>query len=202
MQFVLRLQNANPGEIWRIHMTSSIVGQARNYRGVNSFALHDIRRWSEFIKRWDNPTIGIPEAKGLLHQFSLDWADEFLGPRPEDARETFVRFLLHYASRASLYCNIKEVIEKAREVLVNRVIDTTYIHEKATNELVMAILVYFCSIADEELPRREPGRRKLENFLRMAEGRNHREIKIHVAMVIGRLFQNKAVVATSWQRNR
>ena len=39
---------------------------AQKYRAVNSFPYLGAT-WREFLERWNNPDITLPEAKGLLH---------------------------------------------------------------------------------------------------------------------------------------
>lgn len=167
-----------------------------DYRKPDSFVYDTGTQWSDFLYRWNDRNITTDEAKGLLHVVAdrLWWAD--LAPERigEDSRETCVRFLLYYADYPYRYDCEWQIIEKARKVLIYKVLNTSYI-EKAPNELVMDILTHLVKLIRKgEIYSQEPYRRKIEDFLRMiGETRNIDKINDLVNTLIAVLFRNKHI---------
>lgn len=163
--------------------------------------------WSDFLERWNDPKITIPEAKGLLHIVAdrLWWADTAPRHIGEDSRETCVRFLLHYASCPYKSDHEWQVIKKARQVLIDKVLDTTYVQNEATDDLVRDVLDYFLldeavgvvGGGDKRIPQHAfgGGQRKLEDFLRMInETREDPGIRRRVDRLVAILFRSKNAV--------
>ena len=167
-----------------------------DYRDPGSFTDFVGDRWNDFLQRWNDQNISTDEAKGLLHTVAdrLGWANEaFADPERigEDSRETCVRFLLHYASYPFQYDDEWRIVEKARQVLIHKVLNTTYMNE-ADNELLKDVLKYFVADIKERLPSREPSCRKFEEFLRSVDKRRkNSELRELVAQLVTALFRNK-----------
>jgi hypothetical protein len=174
----------------------TVVMQTENYRKPDSFIYFAGDKWEDFLKRWNDPDITNDEAKGLLHAIAdrLWWADTAPERIGEDSRETCVRFLLHYADQTFPFDNAWQIVEKARQVLIHKVLDTTYIRNAASDELVEDILTHLigCITKDKNFYDQEPYRRKIEAFLRIVDGtRNGRKIRELVNTLITILFRSK-----------
>ncbi|MDO8522914.1 MAG: hypothetical protein Q7S12_01335 [bacterium] len=166
-----------------------------DYREADSFVYFYGDGWNDFLGRWNDRNISTDEAKGLLHVVAdrLDgWAETFPESFGEDNRETCVRFLLYYASLPSTYDNEWQIIEKAQQVIVHKVLTSRYLEREASNELILDLLRYFAKDLKERLPKREPGRRKFEDFLRTADNRRNDEIKGLVTQLVTTLFRSKS----------
>lgn len=173
------------------------VMQEEDYRRLDSFVRstsvlpYTVNQWSNFLARWNDPNITIDEAKGLLHTVALR-----LGYPPgavstyngEDSRATCVWFIIHYADLSTQYDNEWQIIEKARQVLINGIINTTFIEVKAGDELVIAILNHL--IGNPIYYNKEPYRRKIKTFLRhIDEKRRNPEIHKLVGELVTILFR-------------
>lgn len=168
------------------------VMRANDYRKPDSFVHFMGNRWSDFLKRWNDPNITTDEAKGLLHTVAnrLWWANNMREHGKEDSRETCVRFLLHYASQPYRYDNEWQIIEKARKALIHQVLDTPYTRDTAPTALLEDILTYLVGglAKDRNFYTNEPHRRKIEAFLRMIDKtRRGRKIGKLMYTLIGRL---------------
>ena len=62
-----------------------------------------------------------------------------------------------------------EIVEKARDVLLNRVLSSKGFLERASSELLVTVTEFFSD--DNHFPRNEPGHRNLEKFVREARRR-------------------------------
>jgi len=177
-----------------------VIMRDKDYRKPDSFIYDMGSTWNDFLARWNDPNITTDEAKGLLHTVAdrLWWADAAPERIGEDSRETCVRFLLYYAGHPYKYDREWQIIEKARKVLINKVLNTRYIREEAPDELVIDILAYFvkdmekCIEEDNTFYNHEPQRRKIEAFLKMVY-RTRRKNKIDklVQKSISLLFGGK-----------
>lgn len=175
---------------------ATVVMQTKDYRKPDSFIYWVGDKWNDFLKRWNDPNITSDEARGLLHTVAnrLWWADTAPEHIGEDSRETCVRFLLHYADQPSRFDHEWQIIEKARRVLIHKVLDTTYMRKEATEELVITILSHLikCIENDKNFYDQEPYRRKIEAFLQMVdETRNNNEINNLVSTLVTLLFRSK-----------
>ncbi len=177
-----------------------VIMRNKDYRKPNSFIHNTGNEWKDFLVRWNDPNITNDEAKGLLHTVAvrLSWADTAPERIGEDSRETCVRFLLHYADQPYQFDREWQIIEKARKVLINNVLDTRYIREEASDELVIDILAYFvkditkCIEEDNTFYNHEPQRRKIEASLKMVYGiRPKYKIEKLVLKLVSLLFSGK-----------
>lgn len=173
------------------------VMQKNDYRAPDSFVYYVGHPWTNFLKRWNDPDITTAEAKGLLHEvaYRIQGTESYINTIGEDHRETCVRFLLHYAGHPFRYDNEWQIIEKARQVLVYKVLDHDYIEDEASNELIIDILTHLteCMKKDNGFYEQEPYRRKIEIFLRKMDeqrGKNHK-INELVSELITKLFRSK-----------
>ncbi len=147
-----------------------------DYRDPGSFVYQMGNKWKDFLARWNDPNITNDEARGLLHNVAerLRWADTAPQNIGEDSREACVRFLVYYASQPYKYDREWQIIEKARKVLIDKVLNARYIREQASDELVIDILVYLikdvtkCIEEGSSFYDHEPQRRKIEAFLKIA----------------------------------
>lgn len=178
----------------------TVIMQDKDYRDPGSFIYDMGSKWDGFLARWNDPNITDAEAKGLLHTVTkrLGWVNAAVERSDEDSRETCVRFLLHYAGQPCQYDREWQIIEKARKVLINKVLDTRYIREEASDELVIDILAYFekniteCIKKDNTFYEAQPQRRKIEDFLKMVyEIRPKYKIEKRVLKLVSFLFSGK-----------
>ncbi len=180
--------------------TKKVTMRDEDYRKPDSFVYDMGSEWKDFLARWNDPNITNDEAKGLLHTVTerLWWADAAPKNIGEDSRETCVRFLLHYAGHPYQYDREWQIIEKARKVLINKVLSAGYIKDRASDELVIDILTYFvknitkCIKDDNTFYNDEPQRRKIEAFLKIVyETRRKHKIDELVQKIISLLFGGK-----------
>lgn len=168
----------------------------KDYRKPGTFVcLHDY--WDTFLRRWNDENITRDEAKGLLHVVAerLDCDSEYPKHLGEDSRETCVRFLLHYAELPYRYDDEWQVIEKARKVLVRRVLLSAYMENGAPRDLVRDVLLHLM----EQVKRKEPpytqakDRRIISAFAKRAFGNGRSDLrgKLAEALVIT-LFHSDA----------
>jgi hypothetical protein len=106
---------------------------------------------------------------------------------------------MHYAAHSYQDDIELQIVEKARDILWTKVIDTRYMREKATDELVLDVLGYFINLPRKELPDRGSEWRKFENFLNMANGRDKREIRFLIPVLIFRFAENKKAIRKLWE---
>lgn len=163
------------------------------YREPDSFVYNYGDLWSDFLRRWGDKNITTDEAIGLLHSVAdrLWWADTAPERIGEDSRETCIRFLLHYAKCPVKFDSESQIVEKARQVLIHKVLDSQYVEREASNELVRDILLYFVADIKNRLPKKEPAKRKFEEFLRNVDQRRDVNIKNRVEQLVTALFRAK-----------
>jgi len=180
--------------------TKKVVMRNEDYREPDSFIYGMDSKWDEFLARWNDPNITSDEAMGLLHIVTdrLYWADTAPERIGEDSRETCVRFLLYYAGHPYKYDREWQIIEKARKVLINKVLNTRYMREEASDELVIDVLTYFikniteCIKDDNTFYNTEPYRKKIEAFLKMVyKIKSKNKIDELVRKLISLLFGSK-----------
>ena len=180
--------------------SKTVIMQDKDYRKPDSFIYYTGREWKDFLARWNDSNITNDEAMGLLHTVTerLHWTDSAFESDGEDSRETCVRFLLYYASHPYQYDIEWQIIEKARKVLINKVLSTSYIRDKAPDELIIDILNFFiknirgCIQEDNTFYEAQPQRRKIEDFLKMVyKTRKKKNIDECVNKLVSLLFRGK-----------
>ena len=175
------------------------VMQKHEYRDPKTFKHNYIDHWREFLERWNDPDVTIDEAKGLLHGVTrmLGYVEEWPERIGEDPRETCVRFLLHYADHPYRSDNEWQIVEKAQQVLLSKVIDTAYVEKTPTDKLLLAILYSLWSSAESALLWRQPAQRKLASFLKKVAVRKDPEMQMCVNNLRNRLLDTMAVISKS-----
>lgn len=128
--------------------------------------------WSDFISRWNDSSVTLCEAKGLLHEVAnrMWWANEACTKDRigEDSRETCIRFLMHYAGIEVRYDDEGQIQEKAYKVLTRQVLRSCYLVKHASKELLMDVLDFYT----EHLPKSQPDERYVENFIKDVKRKN------------------------------
>ena len=162
------------------------------YRDANTFPYLG-STWREFLERWNNPDITLPEALGLLHRVPSCLPSYFRRCTAEEVTmgtaDDCVRFLLHYAGLKPVRLSSgMEIVEKAREVLLNRVLNNKDFLERSSSELLVAVMEFFAD--DNHFPHSEPGRRNLEKFVR--EARRGRANSVTVVSALNSLSRRFA----------
>lgn len=176
-----------------------VVMKVGDLRKPNSFTDYG-SKWDDFLERWNDPNLTRDEAKGLLHTVAdrLWWCKEAPERHGEDSRETCVRFLLHYADCPYRFDCEWQIVKKARQVLIFKVLNTPYIREQASDKLVMDILAHLVKHIQTDYGREDSYRRQIENFLRkINEARDNRKIRELVDKIVTILFRTKPMKKVS-----
>ncbi|OHA49799.1 MAG: hypothetical protein A2682_03150 [Candidatus Terrybacteria bacterium RIFCSPHIGHO2_01_FULL_58_15] len=158
------------------------IGSPR-FRSPDTFRYLD-GPWPAFLECWNRSETSVEQALGLIQSGCdrLSWGAMGFKLHGDD-RDACVRFYLHYADqrriRPAATAQAQAITFAAFATLTEKIINSRWLAWESDSDLLAQALRFFS--ATENVPRSQPGRDNLRNFLSVVRQARPRDARIQSA---------------------